>query len=105
MLTSKDSNVNVNILTKTVKPALRIAAQRFNQQYGRLSIRSSQAFHDRFVMIDDMDYYHFGASLSDLGRRGFMFSRIEEPTIIAFLSNQYIKEWNSAKIEVQEINR
>ena len=100
ILTSKNSSVEVNILTKTVSPSLKIATQRFNQQYGKLSIRSSQAFHDRFVIIDNVDYYHFGASIKDLGKRGFMFSLIEEPSVITTLSKHYLQEWKIAKVEV-----
>jgi len=100
ILTLKDPNVKVEILTKKVPPALTIAAQRFNKQYGRLSIKTSSAFHDRFVIIDDIEYYHFGASIKDLGNRGFMFSRIEEPSVIKLFSTSWSKEWKAAKNEI-----
>lgn len=96
MLTTKPPGVTVEILTYQVAPALSAAAVKFNQQYKNLSIRTSNAFHDRFVIIDDNDYYHFGASLKDLGKRGFMFSRIEEPTVATALKNQWIAEWSTA---------
>ena len=100
VLTSKKPAVEVNILTKKVSPSLKIMAQGFNQQYGKLSMRSSQAFHDRFIIIDDLEYYHFGASLKDAGRRGFMFSRIEEQTVIDSFSKKFAEEWKKATIEV-----
>lgn len=100
LVSSKDPAVEVKILTKTVSPALKTAALAFNRQYGRLSIRTSQAFHDRFVIVDDHDFYHFGASIKDLGTRGFMFSRIEEQEVINALSAKWNQEWNRANVEV-----
>ena len=72
------------------------AAERFNRQYHHLSLRTSGAFHDRFVIIDDDEYYHFGHSLKDLGKKGCMFSRIEEPVMIKALSTEYIQRWQQA---------
>jgi len=77
--------VIVDILTKSVDPALKHAADAFNKQYGKLgklAIRTSNALQDRFIIIDNKDIYHFGASIKDVGRRGFMFSRIEEEDVI-----------------------
>jgi hypothetical protein len=74
LLTRKKSSVTVNILTKSVDPALKAAAIAFKKQYGKLAIRTSNAFHDRFIIIDNKDFYHFGASIKDVGKRGFMFS-------------------------------
>jgi hypothetical protein len=100
LLSAKSKGVAVNILTKQVSAALKIAAGAFNKQYGSLSIRTSSAFHDRFVITDDTDFYHFGASIKDLGNRGFMFSLIEEPTVIAALKGQWNQEWAGALVVV-----
>jgi hypothetical protein len=100
LLTTKASSVTAFILTKPLPPALAVIAKAFNSQHGRLSIRSSQAFHDRFVIIDDRDFYHFGASIKDLGKRGFMFSRIEETEMIEALRKKFSQEWASATVEV-----
>ena len=96
MLADKKPRVKVEILTKQVSGPLRRAAERFNRQHGNLSIRTSDAFHDRFVIIDDDEYYHFGHSLKDLGNKGCMFSRIEEPMMIQALSTEYIQRWQQA---------
>jgi hypothetical protein len=96
LVSAKDSTVEVYILTKNVFHALRTAASAFNRQHGKLSIRTSSAFHDRFVIIDDTDFYHFGASIKDLGNRGFMFSLIEEPTARDALRKQWNQEWTKA---------
>lgn len=103
LLTSKAAAVEISILTKarSIKPALLTKAAAFNKQYGKLSIRTSEAFHDRFIIIDDQDFYHLGPSIDQhLGKRGFMFSRIEEPIVINALRTEWSKEWATAPIKV-----
>jgi hypothetical protein len=102
LLTRKKSSVTVNILTKSVSvdPALEMAASAFNKQYGGLIIRTSSAFHDRFVIIDNKDFYHFGASIKDVGKRGFMFSRIEEEHVIKAIQKKLSEEWNQATVAI-----
>lgn len=100
LLTCKGLAVEVNILTKDASPALTTAAIAFNKQYGKLSIRTSQAFHDRFVIVDDRDFYHFGASIKNLGHRGFMFSLIEEKEVISSLRTKWRQEWAAATVVV-----
>ncbi len=102
LLTAKSDAATGSILTnsKSVSPALTTAATAFNKQYRGLNIRTSQAFHDRFVIIDDRDFYHFGASIKDLGNRGFMFSRIEEPIVITSLRHEFANEWARASVVV-----
>jgi hypothetical protein len=103
MLTTKKSHVEAKILTKADQkdfPATKAVAMDFNKQYGGLSIRTSETFHDRFIFFDDSDFYHFGASIKDLGNRGFMFSRIEEPEIVRSLYTKFTQEWNKANIEI-----
>ncbi|MDT7542475.1 MAG: hypothetical protein QOE33_2379 [Acidobacteriota bacterium] len=102
LLTVKVKGVKVRILTKSraIKPVLIVSATDFNSQYGGLVIRTSESFHDRFVIIDDKDFYHFGASLGDLGKRGFMFSIIEEPLITQSLVAEFNKEWAGASVVI-----
>lgn len=100
LLTSKSENVRVLILTKDITPSLRTTAQKFNQQYKGLEIRSSDLFHDRFLIIDDRDFYHFGASIKDLGKRSFMFSRIEEIFVINSLRQEFNSAWSQANVEI-----
>ena len=100
LLTNKGPSVAVSILTKPLTPALAALAKAFNLQHGLLSIRSSPAFHDRFIIIDESDFYHFGASIKDLGKRGFMFSRIEETEMIDALRNKFQHEWAIGRVEI-----
>jgi len=53
----------------------------FNAQYGGLSVRTSINFHDRFVVIDDKSLYLFGASLKDLGKKCFAFTKLDASEI------------------------
>jgi hypothetical protein len=100
LLAAKTATVQVRILTGDVKPAVVALAGAFNKQHGGLSIRTTRAFHDRFLVIDAKDYYHFGASLKDLGNKGFMFSRIEERAVIKALRKQIDTEWSGATVVV-----
>ena len=50
---------------------------KFNAQYGGLSVKTSKAFHDRFLIIDDKELYLIGASLKDLGRKCFGFTKMD----------------------------
>lgn len=100
ILSGKHSAVQVSILTKDVSPQVRIAANAFQKQFGSLEIKESRAFHDRFLIVDDVDFYHFGASIKDIGHRGFMFSLIEEPEIVDALRTKFLKEWSMAKVVI-----
>jgi hypothetical protein len=100
LLALRKQNVAISILTKNLKPPVALAAKRFNEQYGQLQIRIADAFHDRFLIVDDRDFYHFGASMKDLGQRGFMFSRIEEDVVISSLRAQIDEVWMKAAIEI-----
>jgi len=98
LVSEKGQSVEIKILTNVVKPSFITAANAFNKQYGKLSIKKSSVFHDRFLIIDEADYYHFGASIKDLGNRGFMFSLIEESFVISALHQQFINEWAKASV-------
>jgi len=98
-LTDKKKKVEVKILMKSQSATdiLKSAALRFNEQYENLSIRTSEAYHDRFIIIDDSEYYHIGASIAHLGQRTFMFSKIEESLVISALKDNFIQEWDEAE--------
>jgi hypothetical protein len=76
-------------------------AQAYTNDGGRLEVRLSHDFHDRFVIIDDQELYHFGASLKDAGKRGFMYSRIEEPKVIESVRNSIQDVWRNAEVMVE----
>lgn len=100
LLTRKKFSVVVKILTKSVDSVLKTDAIAFNKQYEKLAIRTSSAFHDRFIIIDNKDFYHFGASIKDVGKRGFMFSRIEEESVIKKFQKKLYEEWEQATVVI-----
>jgi sugar-specific transcriptional regulator TrmB len=91
-----EGKVKIKILTKTksASAAFTILVGEYNKQYGNtLEVKASEAFHDRFLILDQYEFYHIGASMKDAGNRGFMFSRIEEPFLQKNLISEFTKEW------------
>ena len=74
-LTKKKKTVKVSIYTKNLSEQLKLDAEKFNLQYKNLTLKKFNKSHDRFIIIDDKDIYHFGASLKDLGKKWFAFSK------------------------------
>jgi len=102
LMTVKGPGVRARLLTKgrSITPAFRGQANAFNQQYRGLEVRTSEAFHDRFLFLDGSEFFHFGTSFKDAGGRAFMFSRIEEPAVLASLREQWSREWERAAVVV-----
>jgi hypothetical protein len=95
------TGIALDILTKPpISPKVKTLCQVFKAQHRSLAVKTSSAFHDRFVVIDDSAVYHFGASIKDLGKKTFMFSLIEEPGIVAELHAKIAAEWRVAVVEV-----
>ena len=76
MLTKRGEGVSATIITKRITDALAVDIERHNQQYPPVDVRTSDRFHDRFLILDDT-VYHLGASLKDLGKKLFAFNRME----------------------------
>lgn len=76
MLDKRADGVSAQIYTRTLTSQLTLDLQRHNAQYAPIAINEFQNAHDRFLCIDDT-VYHFGASLKDLGKKWFAFSRME----------------------------
>ena len=82
MMTDKQAGVKVDVYTFAVGKALQQAADNFNKQYGDLTMHAVKSIHDRFLIIDDKEIYLIGASLKDLGRKLFAFSKMEPQQIV-----------------------
>ncbi|MCI8655744.1 MAG: ORF6N domain-containing protein [Clostridia bacterium] len=76
MLSKKNTNVEVVILTSQNCNLNKLDIQKFNKQYPTLKISYTNKFHDRFIVIDNKELYHCGASLKDLGKKCFAISKI-----------------------------
>ena len=85
MLTKKQKNVEVVILTSTKSNIQSIDIQKFNKEYPILKVGKTDKFHDRFILIDNKEMYHLGASIKDLGKRCFAITKIENEEIIELI--------------------
>jgi len=81
ILSKRGKNVSTIIYSKAVSKQLRIDLKKHNSQYPEIKIVEFNGAHDRFLIIDDHELYHFGASLKDLGKKWFAFSRMDSFTI------------------------
>lgn len=77
LLGKRNDNVTATIYTKNISNQLRLDLQLYNSQYLPIEIEIFSDAHDRFLIIDDMELYHIGASLKDLGKKWFAFSRMD----------------------------
>ncbi|MBI5389565.1 ORF6N domain-containing protein [Candidatus Woesearchaeota archaeon] len=75
LLNKRNKDVQVIIFTKNISKQLSLDLAKYNAQYAPLEIREFKQSHDRFLIIDNVVVYHFGASLKDLGKKWFAFSK------------------------------
>jgi hypothetical protein len=74
---SKYPNISFMIVTKSISKSLKLDIEKYNNQHNKLSIKTSNKYHDRFLIIDNAKVYHIGASLKDLAKKVFAFSEID----------------------------
>jgi hypothetical protein len=77
LLGKRNNNVTATIYTKSISNQLRLDVQRYNSQYPLVEVEVFSNAHDRFLIIDNTELYHIGASLKDLGKKWFAFSRMD----------------------------
>ena len=75
-LFSKNTQIELLIYTTNITEQLKLDVKKYNIQYKNLQIKEIKIFHDRFLIIDEK-VYHFGASLKDLAKKSFAFSRFD----------------------------
>ena len=78
MLSKRVSGVSATIYTSKISRQLQLDMERHNAQYPPVQVHTYKDSHDRFLLIDDKDVYHIGASLKDLGKKMFAFSKMNE---------------------------
>ncbi len=79
-LFSKNPNITITIYTKTISKQLALDVQKYKAQYNNLTIKEFDLSHDRFLLIDN-EVYHIGASLKDLGKKWFAFSKMDNASV------------------------
>lgn len=82
ILAKKNKNVDVTIVTTDKSNIQKIDIQKFNKEYPELKVLRTNKFHDRFVIIDEKEMYHLGASIKDLGKKCFGINKIEDTMLI-----------------------
>jgi hypothetical protein len=85
-LSKRAENVEAIIYTKSISKAIQLDLERHNSQYSPIQIKELRDSHDRFLIIDQKELYHIGASLKDLGKKWFAFSKLDEKLLVFVLS-------------------
>ena len=80
-LFSKNQNIDITIYSKNISKELKLDIEKYNQQYKPIKIIKFDNSHDRFMIVDKTEVYHIGASLKDLGKKWFAFSKFDKQSI------------------------
>lgn len=86
-LSKKNEKVKVLLLSKNSSKQLALDVKKANEQYGRFKIKTFSKSHDRFLIIDGEEVYHLGASLKDLGKKWFAFSKLDKSSVVTILKS------------------
>lgn len=88
ILAKKNSGVDVTIFTYASTPLTKKDVENFNAQYPTLTVKKTQVFHDRFIILDGKTVYHIGASIKDAGKKCFGISLINDSSIVLDILNR-----------------
>ena len=75
-LFSKIPNIKITIYTNTISKQLKLDFEKYSKQYDNITLKIFLNSHDRFLILDKKEIFHIGASLKDLGKKWFAFSKI-----------------------------
>jgi hypothetical protein len=81
MLSKRRKGVAARIYCKRITKQLRLDLEKHNAQYPPIDLVPFDDAHDRFLVLDETVVYHIGASLKDLGKKWFAFSKIEKDAL------------------------
>ena len=85
-LSKKQKGVKVTLFTKKVTQQLGLDLKKANEQYGNFEVKEFHKSHDRFLIIDNAEIFHLGASLKDLGKKWFAFSKMDKNSVSSILN-------------------
>ena len=77
LLSKRNANVDATIYSASFSKQFNLDLKQFNAQYPAIGVKTFTKSHDRFLIIDNAEIYHIGASLKDLGKKWFAFAKIE----------------------------
>lgn len=86
-LAKKNDQVKVLLLSKIINKQLALDVKKIIKQYGGFEIREFNKSHDRFLIIDESEVFHLGASLKDLGKKWFAFSQMNKNSVESILKS------------------
>ena len=89
MLSKREAHANAVIYTGQINRQLKLDLEKHNSQYPPITIKVIEKCHDRFLIIDNTDTYHIGASLKDLGKKLFAFSKLNMPVSVILRHLQF----------------
>ncbi len=78
LFSKRNKDVAITIFTKEISKQLSLDIAKYNSQYPPIEVKEFKQSHDRFLIIDNKEVYHFGASLKDLGKKWFAFSKFDK---------------------------
>lgn len=78
LFSKRKKGVKAELFTKTISKQLKLDLQKHNEQYPEIEVKTFAEAHDRFLILDESTVYHIGASLKDLGKKWFAFSKFEK---------------------------
>jgi hypothetical protein len=82
LLSKRAKNCVATIYTKNIPKKLQLDIKKHNEQYVPIEVQEFSYSHDRFLILDETEVYHIGASLKDLGKKWFAFSKLEKNSIL-----------------------
>ncbi|MCK4311898.1 MAG: ORF6N domain-containing protein [Candidatus Cloacimonetes bacterium] len=88
LLTKRKKEVDVKIFTGKITKQMKLDVQKYNEQYPKVELLELTEAHDRFIIIDEKQVYHLGASLKDLGKKWFAFTKMNNDGILLI---EYLK--------------
>ena len=88
-LSKKGKDVKVMLLTKNAGKQLALDVEKANMQYGNFTLKQFTKSHDRFLIIDGVEVFHLGASLKDLGKKWFAFSKLDKSSVESILNSVF----------------
>lgn len=81
LFAKRNPKVKLKIFTKQIGKQLKLDIEKFSAQYGNVELNEFSLSHDRFLIIDEKELYHIGASLKDLGKKWFAFSKMDAEVV------------------------
>jgi hypothetical protein len=92
-LFSKYPNIKIKIYTANITKQLKLDFEKYKKQYQNIELNEFKNSHDRFLIIDKKEVYHIGASLKDLGKKWFAFSKLEIENLKILESIELVGSW------------